>query len=59
MIESNREIWRYFQKVEKKPKFEIKIPSRLNLARKTRKTHMMFSHFEKKRQISYKEEGNQ
>jgi hypothetical protein len=39
-------------------KFEIKIAVRLNLARKTKKTHM-FSHFEKKRQITYKEEGNQ
>jgi hypothetical protein len=49
MIESNREIWRYFQKVEKyrNLKFEIKIASKLNLARKTKKTHM-FSHFEKK-----------
>jgi hypothetical protein len=60
MIESNREIWRYFQKVEKNRnlKFEIKIAVRLNVARKTKKTHM-FSHFEKKRQITYKEEGNQ
>jgi hypothetical protein len=60
MIESNREIWRYFQKVEKyrNLKFEIKIASKLNLARKTKKTQM-FSHFEKKRQITYKGEGNQ
>jgi len=58
MIESNREIWRYFQKVEKNRnlRFEIKIVSKLNLARKKKKSICLA--ILKKAPITYKEEGN-
>jgi hypothetical protein len=56
MEESSGEIWRCFlQKVFKNRNLKNKIANRLKLARKKKKKHM-FSHFEKKAPITYKEE---